>query len=257
MLEVNKVYCGDGVELMKEIGDGEVDFVFTDPPYMITSELEINRVSNKSKYDSWLSFRRNEEVYSWDHFSSLEAYLDFVYSFVSESYRVLRTGGHLVVFFDKFKVSYLVDYCVKLGFKARQCLYWLKSNPVPQARKVKFMEALEMMCWFTKGTVSRKHAVFHYELGQHPNYFVHSICSGKERKEGGHPTQKPVKLLEWLIKYLTDEGELVLDPFCGSGSVLVAAKRLNRKYIGIDINSKYVDIATKRLETIPTQLNLL
>lgn len=250
MLEVNNVYVGDSLELLKHIDDGSIDCVITDPPYMVSDNIKVNRVSNKNMFDRWLSFRYNDEIKSWDYFSSLDEYLEFTYKWVDECYRVLRLGGHLLVFFDKFKVSYLISYCEKLGFKARQCLFWLKTNPVPQARKVKFMEALEMICWFTKGTVSRKHAVFNFELGQHPNYYRHPICSGKERKEGGHPTQKPVRLIEWLISYLTKENELILDPFCGSGSVLVAASRLGRRYIGIEINGVYVERARARLQQL-------
>jgi len=116
------------------------------------------------------------------------------------------------------------------------------SNPVPQMRKVKFMHATELFFLVHK---EKGHDNFRWELGQHPNVFYHPIVAGKERT--GHPTQKPLWLFEELIKYSTREGDLILDPFLGSGTTLVAARNLNRNAIGIEINDEYINMAKRRV----------
>jgi DNA modification methylase len=125
------------------------------------------------------------------------------------------------------------------------------------ARKVNFMNAVSMIFWATKHSTSRKYAVFNYEIGQAPDYKFAPIPLGKERYEHGfHPTQKPIKVIRWLLEYLSREGETILDPFMGSGSTLVVAKQLNRNAIGIDISKEYCELAYKRLVETPFQLPL-
>jgi len=187
---------------------------------------------------------------SWDIFPSLEAYLDFSKKWFIEAIRVLRKAGSIVSFWDKHKLTYMVNWANELNVKNRQCLWWVKTNPVPQARKVGFMSAVECMWWGTKFSTSRKDGyVFHYELGQHPDYFKHSIVGHTTKIDGerAHPTQKPIKLGEWIISYLSNKGDIVLDPFCGSGTFCIAAKRLGRRYIGIDISEEYCEGARQRL----------
>jgi DNA modification methylase len=138
-----------------------------------------------------------------------------------------------------------------MGLEFRQHLFWLKSNPVPRARKVDFMVALEHACWFTKGTKSG--AAFHYELGQQPNYVEAPIPNSPRH----HPTEKPVRVLEVWIRYLTDPGDVVLDPMCGSGSTLVAAKRAGRRFIGVERDPRYCGIARGRLARTEWPLDFL
>ena len=110
------------------------------------------------------------------------------------------------------------------------------------------MNAVNSIIWITKHSTSRKYATFNYELGQHPNYIITPTCGGKERYEYGfHPTQKPLKVYEWLIKYLSNENDLIMDPFVGSGTALVAARNLNRNAIGIEINDEYINMAKRRV----------
>jgi len=125
------------------------------------------------------------------------------------------------------------------------------SNPVPRARKVDFMVALEHACWFTKPP--RKGATFNYQLGQQRNYVEAPIPSGRWRI---HPTQKPLKVLETWISYLTNPGDLVLDPFAGSGSTAVACEKLGRRWIAIEKEGEYFEKAVEWLESITAQLDL-
>ncbi len=132
----------------------------------------------------------------------------------------------------------------------RHVVAWVKSNPPPQARKVKWMDAWEPIIIATKNRGMGHH--YNWKMGQHKDVIVTPICQGRERREGGHPTQKPIRLIEPLIKWWSYEGDIILDPFCGSGTTCVVAKMYNRHYIGIEINPKWVEIAEQRLKKIQT-----
>jgi len=213
--------------------------VLTDPPWMISSSVVIHRSMNPIKYRAKKSIVL--DFGPWDHFESEEEYWRFTEGWLSECARVLKDRGHLITFFDLNKVTPLIEMARRHGLVMRQHLFWLKENPVPRARKVDFMVALEHACWFTKG--SKSGATFHYELGQQANY-VRAPLPNNPRY---HPTQKPVQVLEVWIRYLSDPGDVVLDPMCGSGSTLVAARRTGRRFIGIEIYPRYCEIARRRV----------
>jgi len=251
---LNKVILGDAQEVMKKLPDNSIDLVLTDPPYMLSSTVKIKRQKNPMKCGKVYKYQGKDISFNfgdWDIFPSLEDYLKFSKKWFTEAVRVLRKAGNIIIFWDKHKLTYLVNWANELNVKNRQCIFWVKTNPVPQARKVGFMSAVECMYWGTKESTSRKDGyVFHYELGQHPDYFMHCVVGHTTKEDGErvHPCQKPVRLGEWLISYLTNEGDIILDPFCGSGTFCVAAKRLKRKYLGIDITPEYAEIARRRLE---------
>jgi len=240
-----KLYHGDCRD-MCEVGDGEVDMVLTDPPWMVSKEIRIHRSINPKKHkyvgrDIYLNFGE------WDWFASEDEYYAFTRDWLTEAVRCLRNKGHLISFFDQRKVTRLIEIAEELGLIMRQHLYWLKTNPTPRARKIDFVIALEYACWFTKGTKSG--ATFNYQLGQQANYVEAPIPGHTTKLDGKrvHPTQKPVKVLMTWIKYLTNAGDLVLDPMCGSGSTLLAAKLLERRAIGYEIDDGYCEAAANRL----------
>lgn len=249
----NLIYQDDWVKLyhgncsdMAEIANGEADLVLTDPPWMVSQEVKIHRSMNPKKY-KYVGPDINLDFGKWDHFESEEEYYSFIYTWLAEATRCLKEKGHLISFFDQNKVTKLIEYAEGLGYLMRQHLYWLKTNPVPRARKVDFMIALEQACWFTKGTKSG--ATFNYQLGQQRNYVEAPIPGHTTKLDGKrvHPTQKPVKVLMTWIKYLTNPRDLVLDPMCGSGSTLLAAKLLERKAVGYEIDEHYCELAADRL----------
>ena len=158
---INKIIQGDCLKIMKEIPDNSIDLVLTDPPYMISSSLKIRRQRNPIKFTKKWKFKGKDIDYKfgdWDIFETMTDYLNFTEQWFKECIRVLRKGGHIVSFFDKHKLSYLVHWAEKLNVKTRQCLFWIKSNPVPQARKVAFMSAVELAYWGTKETTERRYA---------------------------------------------------------------------------------------------------
>jgi DNA modification methylase len=210
------LYSGDCLEILQNIPDNIIDMVFTDPPFMISQEIKICRQRNPKKYNTkrWKYQGKDIDLDfgQWDKFQNLEEYLAFTNNWLKECARVCRQGAHLIIFFDKYKISYLIEIAQKYNLKPRQPLFWLKTNPTPQARKVKFMTSLEMMMWFTKETNSRKSAIFNYSLGQHSEVFISPICQGYERYMfGRHPTQKPLKILMPVLEYLTNKNDVILD----------------------------------------------
>jgi site-specific DNA-methyltransferase (adenine-specific)/modification methylase len=243
---INQIICGDCLEVMKDIPDNSVDLVLTDPPYKISQKnLKIDRtkIENRSlRRNGRKSKELNYDFGEWDHFKDRKDFLSWTENWVKQCFRVLKDNGNFVSFFSKSEISHFEDILNKYGH-VRQTIVWHKTNPVPQIFKVGFMSSVEFMSWATKQK-GAKHT-FNYQLGQHHNYIETPICMGNERKN--HPTQKPIKAIIWLIKYLSNENDLILDPFIGSGTTAVACKSLGRRFIGIEISPEYCDIARKRV----------
>ena len=237
-MDVNKIYQGNCLDILKTFPDDFIDFIITDPPYMVSQNKKIHR-SNNTKFkgkDINLNFG------DWDiQWKSKEEHIEWCFAWLKECIRILKPYRHLVFFFDKAWVTPVWNFLEANGMKGRQLLLWIKSNPAPRARKVSFVEAIEIAFWFTKGEV--KQNFFNWKLGHSPNYVVSAIPNNPRL----HPTQKAEKPIERWMEYLTNKNDIVLDPFAGSGTTLVVAKKLGRNYIGIEMNSEYVKIAEKRI----------
>jgi len=245
-LPVNQIILGDCLEGLKKLPDESIDMILSDPPFRISQQIKIGRSSN-TKYKA----NKDIDLYfgSWDdQWESDEEYIEWCKVWLRECVRVLKPYRHLLFFFDKKKVTSVWDFLESIGMKGRSPLFWLKVNPVPRGRKVDFMKSLEECLWFTKTAVKQKY--FNWQLGQHLDY-VKAPIPGHTSKEDGpirlHPCQKPVKVAKVWISYLSNPGDIVLDPFTGSGSFCLAAAILGRKYIGFEINKEYAEAAEKRL----------
>ena len=232
---------GDSLEVMKDIKSESIDLVLTDPPYNISSQLLIKRNSNPGKFKGK---DINYNFGKWDNFESNHDFMEFTYQWIDECVRVLKKGSLFISYFDRDRINFMSHYLQdKYNFKCKGYFIQIKSNPGPQCRRVKWSNGWEMAGLWQKPDGKLK---YHYELGEHKDYMIVPIVSGKERTE--HPTQKPLVIMKDFIRYWCDEENIVLDPFAGSGTTLVATKELNRKYIGIEREQKYCDIAKERLE---------
>ena len=240
-----EIYHGDCRQFLAHMPDNHFQLILTDPPFNISSELVIHRASNLKYKGKDISHDFGE----WDKFESEEQFWEFVDSWLSHLVRVLEPNRHMVIFFDFNRCGDLIRRAEKLGMKFRKPLYWIKSNPVPRARKVDCMRSIEVACWFTKGEVKQDY--YNWQLGQTLDYVKCGIPHGKSRV---HPTQKPVEFWERWVLYLSKPGEIVFDPFCGSGSSLVAALKHGRRAVGVDQEEEYVAHAAKWcLETVPQE----
>lgn len=236
MIKENEIYLMDCIEGMKDIPDGSVDLLLTDPPYNVSSDLKIVDTRGKNG-NRIIDYNFGE----WDKFTDKD-YYEFMLSFLDISTQTMKDGANFVSWIAKEYLPIYIDYWKIKKWKIKDVLVWVKTNPVPQLRKVKFQQATEFCFWGVKGDIN---GTFNYQLGQHPNCFRRPILGGHERT--AHPTQKPMDITKTIISYLSNENDLVLDPFLGSGTTAVACKQLGRRYIGFENNQEYFDIAKKRL----------
>ena len=215
------LYNGDCLEVMKSIPNKKVDLVLTDPPYNISKDNNFKTMG-----------RSGIDFGEWDKNFDLFSYID-------EVYRVLNKHGSFIVFNDWKNLGKIVDYAENLGFVTKDMIRLEKTNPMPRNRDRRYITDFECAIWFTmpnaKWIFNRQN-----ESYERPK-FIGNI------EKGLHPTQKNIKLMEWLIKIHSNENMIILDPFIGSGTTLLAAKNLNRKYIGIEMEEKYCEISKKRL----------
>lgn len=257
-MKVNFIYRGDCVEILqKKIEKESVDFIYADPPYNLsgkTLELKNNQTGGP--------FRKMNE--SWDIFSQGE-YTDFTEKWINASKNVLKSTGSLYISCTSHNIAEIISAAKKEGLKLNNIITWYKPNSMPNITKRIFTHSTEFVCWFVKG----KGWTFNYkQLKQlNPNktkegnskqmkdfidFIEIPIVQGKERLKGKsnetlHPTQKPEKLLELLLLASSNEGDLVLDPFFGTGTTGNVASKLKRRWIGIEINKEYIDASMKRL----------
>lgn len=241
---INKVICGDSLELMKLIPAEAVELIFTDPPYAISNEVVITRGRNKMKFKGK---DISQDFGDWDKFNSLDEFMDWTFKWLDEAVRILRGGGMLCSYFDRDKVNFISRYLQdKYGFKCKGYYADLKSNPVPQARKVKWMNGWEIIGMWQKpgGKLA-----YNYQLGQAKDWGVRAIVGHTTKEDGEriHPTQKPISIAKKFISYWSNKDDIVLDPFMGTGFVLIGCKELNRRFIGIEKDIRYCQKAERRL----------
>lgn len=231
---VNKIHHSDCLEFMKNIPDNSIDLILTDPPYNISQKNMIFRDYRNGKRAD-INFDYGEWDYDWN-----------MIPFLEESKRVLKQYGQWLIFTSEQMFGDYRKWLSKNGH-FKQFIIWEKTNPLPQFRKCGYRQATEIIMWAYKEKPKKIDQHFNFLMQKEMiNIFRHPICGGNERTK--HPTQKPVKLLEDLLKRHSFENDIVLDPFIGSGSTAVACRNLKRNFIGIEIDQKYVHMANNRLK---------
>jgi modification methylase len=233
-LPLSTIIPGDCVEAMRKLPTASVDMVFADPPYNLQLGGDLARPDG-SHVDAVTD--------DWDKFDSFAAYDKFTREWLSEAKRVLKPNGSLWVigsYHNIFRVGAILQ---DLGFWILNDIVWRKANPMPNFKGTRFTNAHETLIWASKGEKSRY--TFNYrtmktlndELQMRSDWVL-PICSGGERlKKGGtkvHPTQKPESLLYRIMLATTNKGDVVLDPFFGTGTTGAVAKRLRREWIGCE-----------------------
>lgn len=215
---------GDCLEKMKDIESGSVDMILTDPPYNIARDNNFHTMGR-----SGIDFGK------WDKNADLFSYID-------ESIRVLKKGGSFVVFNDWKKLGDIARYSEGVGFDIKDMIRLEKSNPMPRNRDRRYITDFECAVWLVK---PKGKWVFNRqdEKYQRPKFV-------KPIDKGLHPTQKNLSLMEDLVKIHSNEGDTILDPFMGSGTTGVATKKLNRNFIGIELDEGYFQIAKDRIESV-------
>jgi len=231
------LYKGDCIKMMREIEPHSVDLILTDPPYNLGNFMK-NRATNLKK------MRENFfGAAGWDNLE-YEEWVICMDEFFKESVKLLKPGGSMLVFMSIIKVETLIRLAEKNGLYYKTTGIWHKLNPMPRNMNLHFVNSTESWVYFTykakTGTFNNKGKMMH-------DFYESAVVSNGEKKSGKHPTQKPIQLMEHFISLLTHDGEVVLDPFMGSGSTGVAAQNLGRDFIGIELSDEYYKIAQQRI----------
>ncbi len=249
----NRILLGDCVSELKKIPSSSIDLVFADPPYNLQLSRELLRPNNT----------RVDGVHQdWDKFNSFSAYDAFCREWLGECRRVLKPDGAIWVIGSYHNIFRLGCALQDTGYWLLNDVIWRKTNPMPNFRGRRFTNAHETLIWASRAEASRY--TFNYEALKAFNDDVQMrsdwlipICSGPERlkDDGGrkaHPTQKPEALLYRVILATTAPGEIVLDPFFGTGTTGAVAKRLGRRFVGIEQDLDYAKAAEERIAEIET-----
>ncbi|MBA4097643.1 MAG: modification methylase [Rhodospirillum sp.] len=251
VLPFDTIMQGDCIAAMNQLPEASVDMIFADPPYNLQLEGELHRPNN-TKVDAVDD--------DWDKFADFASYDRFTEAWLKAARRILKDDGTIWVIGSYHNIFRVGTKLQDIGFWMLNDVIWRKTNPMPNFRGRRFTNAHETMIWCSKSKDSR-HA-FNYEAMKHLNDelqmrsdWLLPICSGGERlKDGkgkkGHPTQKPEALLHRVIVAATKPGDVVLDPFFGSGTTGAVAKRLGRRWIGIERDPAYIDLARKRIAAV-------
>lgn len=253
-MKLNHIYSGNCISIMEEeIAKESINLVYADPPYNLSGKT-LNLVNNST---GGPFYKMNEDWDTWDY----NEYLEFTNQWIRQCYKVLKDNGSMYVSCTYHNIGEIITIAKKCRFKQKNIITWYKTNAMPNITKRTFTHATEFVCWFVKG----KNWQFNYQElkkfnpiktkdgkdKQMRDMIVLPIVQGKERIRGEngraiHPTQKPEKLLEMVIIASSSRGNLILDPFFGTGTTGIVASRLGRKWIGIEQKLEYVNIANER-----------
>jgi len=247
----NRVIVDDCLKALRSLPEGSCDLVFADPPYNLQLASDLMRPNNT---------RVNGVDDAWDKFSSFAEYDQFTRAWLGECRRVLKPDGSLWVIGSYHNIFRVGTQLQDLGYWILNDVIWHKSNPMPNFRGRRFTNAHETLLWCSKSQ-RQKGYTFNYQAMKAANEdlqmrsdWIIPLCSGSERlKENGvkaHPTQKPEALLHRVILSSTNVGDVVLDPFFGTGTSGAVAKKLGRGFIGIERDPGYGALAEKRLAAI-------
>jgi modification methylase len=245
------ILVGDCMTELRKIPSRSVDLVFADPPYNLQLSGALSR-PDQSRVDGVTD--------AWDRFDSFAAYDDFTRAWLSECRRVLKEDGALWVIGSYHNIFRVGAALQDLGFWLLNDVIWIKSNPMPNFRGRRFTNAHETLIWASRSEKSRYKfnydamKVFNDDLQMRSDWLL-PICNGGERIKGEdgaklHPTQKPEALLHRVILASSAPGDVILDPFFGTGTTGAVAKRLGRRFIGIEREEKYARAAKERIKAV-------
>ena len=248
---LDKIIAGDSIDVLRSLPDSFADLVFADPPYNLQLGGDLTRPDN-SRVDGVDD--------DWDRFDSFGDYDKFTRDWLAEVRRILKPDGAIWVIGSYHNIFRVGATLQDLGFWLLNDVIWVKSNPMPNFRGTRFTNAHETLIWASKSKESRP--TFNYSALKTANDDLQMrsdwhlpICTGNERLKGAsgskvHPTQKPESLLYRVMLASTNPGDIVVDPFFGSGTTGAAAKMLGRRFIGIDREKDYIAAAAKRIAAI-------
>ena len=226
-----EIYLGNAYTMYKELlqNNVKVNHIITDPPYNISQDNNFSTMKNPRKGVDFGEWDKDFDLYNW----------------ISDYSNLLDKNGSMIIFCSYRFISHIIDKLESSGLVVKDVIIWKKSNPMPRNIDRRYVQDTEFAVWAVK-----KNAKWIFNKPTDKSYlrscYETPTVSGKEKTN--HPTQKSLKLMENIIKVHTNENDIILDPFMGSGSTGVASIKNNRKFVGIELDKEYFNIANDRLE---------
>jgi len=258
LYNLSRIILGDALDKLRKLKDNSVDHCITDPPYNISGYDNKKNIGWLKSNKIWTEDKKYTKIdQKWDSFGD-DDYEEFTTQWLTEIFRIVKPNGNLIIFgtyHNIYKIGYILQ---SLDRKIINSIVWYKRNAFPNITQRMLCESTEHIIWAVNN--SQKDAtkwVFNYNIlkqfnngKQLRNVWDIPMTSISEKRFGKHPSQKPKEVINRLILGCSNEKEIILDPFLGSGTVAMMAKYHNRKYIGIDNNSEYIDLAKKRIDAV-------
>jgi len=244
--------CGDSISVLPMIPPGSADLLITDPPYNISKEG--NKIYRNYTHYHWKSQRDITLDYGeWDRqWNSREEFIEWMAEWFKFIPVILKDKSWLYIFIGKTDTFIFTELLFpKHGIKTKTIFVWIKTNPTPSFRKMTYLSATEFVVVGSKGESKIKNFLLQKEMVNYmmtPNKSIYG--------ETEHPTEKPIQVIARFIRTSSNPGDVIIDPFMGSGTTAITAEMLERKWIGIEINEKYCEIIKNRLKQKDSQLSL-
>ena len=241
---------GDTFKVLKKIEDKTFDIIFADPPYFLSN----NGITCSG--GKMISVNKGD----WDKSLTLKEKHSFNKRWIKECYRILKDTGTIWISGTLHNIYSIGMALEESGFKILNNITWQKTNPPPNLACKTFTHSTETILWARKDLKNVKYT-FNYDAMKQMNankqmkdVWTTSLTKPSEKKQGKHPTQKPLEILDKIILASTKENDLILDPFCGSSTTGISAVKLGRKYIGIDNEKEYLDLSIRRYEELEEEI---
>ena len=241
---------GDTFKVLKKIEDKTFDIIFADPPYFLSN----NGITCSG--GKMISVNKGD----WDKSLTLKEKHTFNKRWIKECYRILKDTGTIWISGTLHNIYSIGMALEESGFKILNNITWQKTNPPPNLACKTFTHSTETILWARKDLKNVKYT-FNYDAMKQMNgnkqmkdVWTTSLTKPSEKKQGKHPTQKPLEILDKIILASTKENDLILDPFCGSSTTGISAVKLARKYIGIDNEKEYLDLSIRRYEELEEEI---
>ncbi len=233
---------GNCIDTMKNLKDDSVDLIVTDPPYNLGNFMRDRDTNLKKMRENFFGDA------GWDDLE-FEEWTEHMDSFLKESQRILKKGGSMIMFMSLIKIETIIGLAEKNKFYYKTTGIWHKTNPMPRNMNLHFINSVEGWVYFVNqartGTFNNNSLAIH-------DFIESSLTPKSEKRYGGHPTQKPESVIQHFIELLSNPGQVVMDPFMGSGTTGVVSKRCGRSFIGIELQEDYFDVALKRIADVHT-----
>lgn len=249
---------GDALKILKSLPSSSIDHCITDPPYNISGYDNKKKIGWLQSNNVWTKQKNFSKIDAqWDKFSD-DNYLAFTTNWISEITRVVKSNGNIIVFGSYHNIYQIGSILQNLERKLINSIVWYKRNAFPNVTQRMLCESTEHIIWAVNETKKKaKNWTFNYRTLKKMNGGIQMrnmwdipSTSTAEKKYGKHPSQKPIELIRRLVLGTSNKRDIILDPFMGSGTLPVVAQMTGRKFIGIDSNKQYCELALNRIKAL-------